>query len=140
VTLRRDVPVELGSRSAARPHAATDTLATLFTELEFRTLIPKLGYLTAVGVVQPVEAGASARAPAGPRAVQFADPRIVDDPADLRGWSRSSAVHDRALRRSLVLQAVVRGRARRPGISPLVTSRAKASSTPRLRATCRRSR
>jgi len=49
-----------------------------------------------------------------PAAVQFADPRIVDDPPTLRGWSRSSAVHDSSrCRRSLVLQACRSRRARR---------------------------
>jgi DNA polymerase-1 len=83
VTLRRDVPVELDLDQLRVRTPDTDTLATLFTELEFRTLIPKLGDLAAVGVVQPVEPGAPPAPPTGPRAVQFADPRIVDDPADL---------------------------------------------------------
>ena len=83
VTLRRDVPVELDlAQLRVRPPDA-DTLATLFTELEFRTLIPKLGDLASVGVTQPVEPGAPPAPPAGPRAAQLADPDIVDDPADL---------------------------------------------------------
>jgi DNA polymerase-1 len=85
VTLRRDVPVELDLDQLRVRAPDTDTLASLFTELEFRTLIPKLGDLASVGVVQPVESGAAPApaAPAGPRAPQLADPRIVDDPADL---------------------------------------------------------
>jgi DNA polymerase-1 len=85
VTLRRDVPVELDLDQLRVRVPDTDILASLFTELEFRTLIPKLGDLMSVGVVPPVEAGAApaSTAPAGPRAPQLADPRIVDNPADL---------------------------------------------------------
>ncbi len=85
VTLRRDVPVQLDLEQLRVRTPDTDTLAALFTELEFRTLIPKLDDLAAVGIALPVEPGASAPpAPAaGPRAAQLADPRIVDDPADL---------------------------------------------------------
>jgi DNA polymerase-1 len=82
VTLRRDVPVELDLEQLRVRTPDTDTLAALFTELEFRTLIPKLNDLTAVGVPQVVETGAPAT-PAGPRAPLLADPRIIDDPADL---------------------------------------------------------
>ena len=87
VTLRRDVPVQLDLEQLRVRTPDADTLAALFTELEFRTLIPKLDDLAAVGTTPPVESGASAPpAPAaGPRggASQLADPRIVDDPADL---------------------------------------------------------
>ena len=81
VTLRRDVPVQLDLEQLRVRTPDADTLAALFTELEFRTLIPKLGDLAAVGVAPPVESGASA--PPAPAAAQLADPRIVDDPADL---------------------------------------------------------
>jgi DNA polymerase I len=87
VTLRRDVPVQLDLEQLRVRTPDADTLAALFTELEFRTLIPKLDDLAAVGTTPPLESGASAPpAPAaGPRggAAQLADPRIVDDPADL---------------------------------------------------------
>ena len=85
VTLRRDVPVQLDLAQLRVRTPDTDTLAALFTELEFRTLIPKLDDLVAVGVAPPVEPGASPPpAPAaGARAAQLADPLIVDDPADL---------------------------------------------------------
>jgi len=83
VTLRRDVPVELDLDQLRVRTPDTDTLASLFTELEFRTLIPKLGDLPSVAVAQPVEPGAPPAPPAGPRAAELADPRIVDDPADL---------------------------------------------------------
>jgi len=88
VTLRRDVPVELDLAQLRVRPPDTDTLATLFTELEFRTLIPKLGDLASVGVVQPVEPGAPPAPPAGPRTAQLADPHIVDDPADLPAMVR----------------------------------------------------
>jgi DNA polymerase I len=91
VTLRRDVPVELDLEQLRVRTPDTENLATLFTELEFRTLIPKLADLTSVGVAQPTESGAPTSsvspprppAPAGARVPQLADARIVDDPADL---------------------------------------------------------
>jgi DNA polymerase-1 len=86
VTLRRDVPVELDLDQLRVRTPDTDTLATLFTELEFRTLIPKLGDLASVGLVQTVEPvvdGGGALPAASLRAPQLADPRIVDSPADL---------------------------------------------------------
>jgi DNA polymerase-1 len=78
VTLRRDVPVELDLDQLRVRTPEADTLARLFTELEFRTLIPKLDDLASVGLAPAAEPP-----PTGPRAPQLADPRIVDDPADL---------------------------------------------------------
>jgi len=90
VTLRRDVPVSLDLEQLRVRTPDIGVLATLFTELEFRTLIPKLTDLTSVGVFPPLDAGAAqgavpaaSPAPAGPRAPQLADPQIVDDPVDL---------------------------------------------------------
>jgi DNA polymerase-1 len=82
VTLRRDVPVELDLDQLRVRTPETDTLASLFTELEFRTLIPKLDDLAKLGVAATAEPGAAA-VPAGPRAPLLADPTIVDDPSDL---------------------------------------------------------
>src|SRR5437667_267788 len=99
VTLRRDVPVELDLEQLRVRTPDTDTLATLFTELEFRTLIPKLGDLASVGAAPapapaapaspasaPAAAGepgaATRPAPAG-RAPLLADPTIVDEAAGL---------------------------------------------------------
>src|ERR1700752_836662 len=73
VTLKRDVPVELDLEQLRVSTPDTDTLAALFTELEFRTLIPKLSDLAHVGKTRPTEA-----APPPPtRAAQLADPQIV---------------------------------------------------------------
>src|SRR5690349_6857521 len=84
VTLRKDVPVALDLAQLRVRAPDTDVLATLFTELEFRTLIPKLADLVAVETdAAPGAAPAATPAPAGPRAPQLADPRIVDDPAEL---------------------------------------------------------
>jgi len=88
VTLRRDVPVELDLEQLRVRTPDTDTLAALFTELEFRTLIPKLNDLTTVGQTRPAEAetpagGGTAAPPLPARALQLADPQIVDDPAKL---------------------------------------------------------
>jgi DNA polymerase-1 len=90
VTLRRDVPVALDLEQLRVRTPDTDTLATLFTELEFRTLVPKLGDLVSVGAAQPAAAAAPAAQPSGPspRSPQLADPRIVDDPADLPAMVR----------------------------------------------------
>ena len=85
VTLRRDVPVELDLEQLRVRTPDTDTLASLFTELEFRTLIPKLDTLATVGAPPPSEPGAAppAPAPVGPRVPLLADPTIVDDAAAL---------------------------------------------------------
>ncbi len=81
VTLRRDVPVELDLEQLHVQTPDTDRLAGLFTELEFRTLIPKLTDLTSVGTARPEEAG-PAQLPAS-RVPLLADPQIVDVPANL---------------------------------------------------------
>ncbi|HEY7195128.1 MAG TPA: DNA polymerase I [Gemmatimonadales bacterium] len=91
VTLRRDVPIELDLDQLRVRTPDTDALAALFTELEFRTLIPKLDALTTVAVVTPSTAapgpatgtGGGAVAPAGPRVPLLADPQIIDDPAGI---------------------------------------------------------
>jgi DNA polymerase-1 len=84
VTLKRDVPVELDLEQLRVRPPDTDVLAALFTELEFRTLIPKLQDLAEDAVPQPAEPG-DAPAPATPavRAPQLADPMILDDVAGL---------------------------------------------------------
>jgi DNA polymerase I len=83
VTLRRDVPVELDLEQLRVRAPDTDTLATLFTELEFRTLIPKLGDLVSVDIAPAVEPGEPGPPALGPRTPVLAEPTIVDDPADL---------------------------------------------------------
>ncbi|PYO88603.1 MAG: DNA polymerase I [Gemmatimonadetes bacterium] len=91
VTLRRDVPVELDLEQLRVRAPDTDTLARLFTELEFRTLIPKLGDLGSVGAAPApgpaaaAEPGAAASPPPPPagRAPLLADPTIVDESAAL---------------------------------------------------------
>src|SRR5881396_1874154 len=81
VTLRRDVPIELDLEQLRVQAPDTDRLAALFTELEFRTLIPKLSDLASAATI-PVEQAGGAPAPAS-RAPLLADPQIVDDPARL---------------------------------------------------------
>jgi DNA polymerase-1 len=85
VTLKRDVPVELDLEQLRVRTPDTDTLAALFTELEFRTLIPRLGELASVGAgtAQPLAGAAPEAGTASPRASQLADSTIVDDPANL---------------------------------------------------------
>jgi DNA polymerase-1 len=81
VTLRRDVPIELNLEQLHVVTPDTERLAALFTELEFRTLIPKLDDLASVGTPPVAEEG-KPLAPAT-RTPLLADPRVVDDPADL---------------------------------------------------------
>ena len=84
VTLKRDVPVELDLEQLRVRTPDSDTLAALFTELEFRTLIPKLDALAAVGTAPVAETG-TAPLPVQPaaRIPQLAEPTIIDDPAGL---------------------------------------------------------
>ena len=86
VTLRRDVPVELDLEQLRVRTPDTAALAALFTELEFRTLIPKLDTLVTVGVATTAPASGSEPppvAPAGPRVPLLADPHIIDDVAGI---------------------------------------------------------
>jgi len=92
VTLRRDVPVELDLEQLRVRTPDTTELASLFTELEFRTLIPKLADLESVAVQPGPQSGAGAGAGAGAeqapaarsaRAAQPADPRMIINPDDL---------------------------------------------------------
>src|SRR5881296_2248329 len=93
VTIRRDVPVPLDlDRLRVRPPDVA-RLTELFTELEFRSLIPKLGSLEGVGAGGPAPAAprapvvaavpAPATAAPGALAAVTAEPTIVDDPAAL---------------------------------------------------------
>ncbi len=88
VTIRRDVPVALDlDRLRVRPPDVA-RLSELFTELEFRTLIPKLSLLDVAGAGGPAPAAQRAPAVAGPPApatitAASAEPIIVDDPAML---------------------------------------------------------
>jgi DNA polymerase I len=91
VTIRRDVPLplELEALRVRPPDVAR--LTELFTELEFRSLIPKLEGLEEVGAGTPdTSATAAQRAPAiagspaaGTMAAASAEPTIVDDPGQL---------------------------------------------------------
>ncbi len=83
VTLRRDVPVELDLEQLHVQTPDTDRLAALFTELEFRTLIPKLSDLTSVGTERTGAEQAGPPPTPASRVPLLADPQIVDDPASL---------------------------------------------------------
>jgi DNA polymerase-1 len=87
VTLRRDVPVELDLEQLQVRTPDTDRLAALFTELEFRTLVPKLADLARVGAPKAATDGAEAPAALEPvgRAPEFADPTLIEDPAQISG-------------------------------------------------------
>ncbi|OLC68550.1 MAG: DNA polymerase I [Gemmatimonadetes bacterium 13_1_40CM_4_69_8] len=85
VTIRRDVPLPLDLEALRLRPPDVPRLTELFTELEFRSLIPKLGSLGAVGARGPAPAGqrsAAVAAPLAPTAL-IVEPTIVDDPAAL---------------------------------------------------------
>src|SRR2546430_1366482 len=85
VTIRRDVPLTLDLDGLRVRPPDLARLSELFTELEFRSLIPKLGSLDAVGTRAPA---AAAQPPSGgaepplPTAL-LVEPTIVDDPGAL---------------------------------------------------------
>ena len=89
VTIRRDVPLPLDFEALRVRAPDVARLTELFTELEFRSLIPKLEGLQEVGAGTPdTSAPAAQRAPAvaGPPAPATltaapAEPTIVDEPA-----------------------------------------------------------
>ena len=85
VTIRRDVPITLDLEGLRVRPPDVARLSELFTELEFRSLIPKLGSLEAVGTRSPAPADRQAPAVAGAPALTAlaVEPTIVDDPAAL---------------------------------------------------------
>src|SRR5207302_540773 len=85
VTIRRDVPITLDLEGLRVRPPDVARLSELFTELEFRSLIPKLGSLEAVGTRSPAPAARQAPAVAGAPALTAlaVEPTIVDDPAAL---------------------------------------------------------
>jgi len=85
VTIRRDVPITLDLEGLRVRPPDVARLSELFTELEFRSLIPKLGSLEAVGTRSPAAADRQAPAVAGAPALTAlaVEPTIVDDPAAL---------------------------------------------------------
>src|SRR3989442_3993547 len=98
VTIRRDVPLPLDlDRLRVRP-PDVPRLTELFTELEFRSLLPKLSSLEVAATLTPP--AETPRAPAVTRPPSLAtltpalvEPRIIDDPADLSAavaeWRRA---------------------------------------------------
>ena len=91
VTIRRDVPLALDLEALRVQPPDTARLTELFTELEFRSLIPKLSSLevavagAAAAAAQRAPAVAAAPATVTPAvlAVVSPEPTIVDDPAGL---------------------------------------------------------
>src|SRR6058998_402041 len=81
VTLQRNVPVELDlEQLRVRPPDAV-RLTSLFNELEFRTLIPKLADLKTVGAAAATDSTPSPAAVIRPP--ELADPHVVVDVAEL---------------------------------------------------------
>src|SRR5881394_1927969 len=86
VTIRRDVPLPLEFEALRVRAPDVARLTELFTELEFRSLIPKLSSLDVAGAGDPAPPAQRAPAVAAPPApatltVAPAEPAIVDDPA-----------------------------------------------------------
>jgi DNA polymerase-1 len=79
VTIRRDVPVALDLEQLRVQAPDTARLTQLFTDLEFRTLIPKLDALASMGDAAPAITAPAAPAPPPPATRAT----IVDDPAAL---------------------------------------------------------
>src|SRR5437870_5347648 len=85
VTIRRNVPLTLDLEGLRVRPPDLARLSELFTELEFRSLIPTLGALDAVGTRAP----AAAQPPSGgaeppvPTTALLVEPTIVDDPGAL---------------------------------------------------------
>src|SRR5439155_935711 len=130
VTIRRDVPLPLDLEALRLRPPEVPRLTELFTELEFRSLIPKLGSLEGVGAGGPAPTGqrlAAVTAPPAPTAL-IVEPTIVDDPVALPSMlasfvldpgRRSHAIDDLARERlSLQVQTYAdvagRGRSERP--------------------------
>jgi len=98
VTIRRDVPLPLDlDRLRVRP-PDVPRLTELFTELEFRSLIPKLSSLEVAATRTPAAEVERAPAVTGPPSLAtlkpaLVEPRIIDDPADLSAavaeWRRA---------------------------------------------------
>jgi len=84
VTIRRDVPLPLDLEALRVRQPDVARLTELFTELEFRSLIPKLEGLEEVGAGTPDASAATAGALAPATLTPApAEPTIVDDPAQL---------------------------------------------------------
>jgi DNA polymerase-1 len=81
VTIRRDVPVALDLDTLRVQVPDVERLVALFTELEFRSLVPKLEQLT--GAPAPLESPTRAAPAPRPVARPAGEPRIVADPAAL---------------------------------------------------------
>ena len=98
VTIRRDVPLPLDlDRLRVRP-PDVPRLTELFTELEFRSLIPKLSSLEVAATWTPAAEVERAPAVTGPPSLAtlkpaLVEPRFIDDPADFSAavaeWRRA---------------------------------------------------
>src|SRR5437899_9417003 len=85
VTIRRNVPLTLDLEGLRVRPPDLARLSELFTELGFRSLIPKLGSLDAVGTRSPAPAAQPVPVVAGPpmSPALLVEPTIVDDPTAL---------------------------------------------------------
>jgi DNA polymerase-1 len=84
VTIRRDAPVELDLDALRVQSPDVARLTELFTELEFRSLIPKLEVFATATEETPAPASRVPAVTAAP-APAAASAQVVDDPAQLAG-------------------------------------------------------
>ncbi len=98
VTIRRDVPLPLDLDRLRVRRPDVPRLTELFTELEFRSLIPKLSSLEVAAARTPAAEIERAPEVTGPPSLAtlkpaLVEPRIIDDPADLSAvvaeWRRA---------------------------------------------------
>jgi len=82
VTIRRDAPVELDLEALRVQAPDVARLTELFTELEFRSLIPKLDVFAAASEEAPAPAPRAPAVAAAPSPAAVTA-QIVDDPAEL---------------------------------------------------------
>src|SRR5206468_4689379 len=91
VTIRRDVPLPLDLEPLrVRPPDAA-RLTELFTELEFRSLIPKLSSLEGAAAEHAAPAAQQTPPSLATLTAVRVEPSIVDDPAKLAAAMRSGA-------------------------------------------------
>jgi len=83
VTIRRDAPVSLDLERLRVQPPDIPRLRELFTELEFRSLIPKLDRLADLGAPPPASGPAPAAPLPSPTSATRSPAAVVDDPAQL---------------------------------------------------------
>src|SRR5258705_1137092 len=108
VTLRRDVPVELDLDQLRVRTPDADTLAQLFTELAFRTLIPKLDDLASVRLTPAAEPPSARSLPIPPSARRGTTSRRRGSRLRAPGSHSTASLTTRCWRASFSIRGVAR--------------------------------